>query len=73
MFKDVAEDEQALQKLLAVTQQATAMLEMLEGCRVDRTQWFEFLPTENLLFEGAKAEPRKTTLLVDVAGGQPWV
>ena len=50
----------------------TDFLTMLEGWRLGRTQWFEIFPTEELLFEGFKAETDNSALLVDVAGGNGY-
>lgn len=58
--------------LMQYPEKLTSFLTMLEGWRDGRTQWFDICPTEQLLFEEAKAETENFTLLVDVAGGHGY-
>lgn len=43
-------------------------LQMLEGWRAGRTEWFDIFPVQEALFQGFK-DGKDQTLLVDVGGG----
>ena len=45
---------------------------MREGRRVGRAQWFDIFHTEELLFEGVKAQTEDATLRMNVAGGNGY-